>query len=81
MNAEQARKLVVEDYQGHLDYAYLIIAQRSKQGFYNATIKNGIWCIDSDLTRTVRKKLEKEGYITYLTSDKTTGETYTVVMW
>ena len=81
MNAFQAQQLVTEDYQKHLDYAYVIIAQRAQQGFYNATLKYGIWCIDSDLTRTVCGKLEQEGYKTYLTSDKGTGLSYTRIRW
>jgi hypothetical protein len=81
MNAFQAQQLVTEDYQKHIDYAYTIISQRSQQGFYSVTIKDGIWCIDSDLTRTVCRKLEGEGYMTYLTSDKGTGLTYTKIKW
>lgn len=81
MNAFQAQQLVVNDYQQHLDYAFDLIKERSKQGFYSVRIKEGIWTIDSDLTRTVFRKLEREGYRTHLTSDRGTGLTHTTIMW
>jgi hypothetical protein len=81
MNAAQARELVVSDYQIYLDEVYKLIAKRSKDGFYNITLKTGIWCVDSDLTRVVCQKLEKEGYNTYFRNNKTSGVAYTVVMW
>lgn len=81
MNASVAQYLVTANYHEHIEYAYSLIRERSKAGFYNLRLDQNIWCVDSDLNRKVRSILDSQGYKTYFSSGLKDGMPHTHIYW